>query len=286
MIDIDRVNQYVSEFAEFIESKTALRGAKQYFAGVDLGTSYMAVAVVDEEGNPAAGALRFAEVVRDGLVVDYVGAVQIIKELKKEIEELLDTELEAAAVAYPPGSGGKNKDAFGYVAEGAGFECIRDLDEPTAANLVLQVDDGAIVDIGGGTTGMAVIKDGEVVYTGDQPTGGTHFSLVIAGAYKIPFEEAEERKKDPSLQRELFPVVKPVMEKISLIIEKECQMSGHSVEEIYLCGGTSAFNKIEKVIADRTGLSVVKADYPWLVTPAGIALACREAILNGYQGND
>jgi len=81
-------------------------------------------------------------------------------------------------------------------------------------------------------------------------------------------------------------VVKPVMEKISLIIEKECQMSGHSVEEIYLCGGTSAFNKIEKVIADRTGLSVVKADYPWLVTPAGIALACREAILNGYQGND
>ena len=48
---------------------------------------------------------------------------------------------------------------------------------------------------------------------------------MIAGAYKIPFEEAEERKKDPSLQRELFPVVKPVMEKISLIIEKECQMS-------------------------------------------------------------
>ena len=35
-------------------------------------------------------------------------------------------------------------------------------DELTAANLVLQVDDGAIVDIGGGTTGMAVIKDGKL----------------------------------------------------------------------------------------------------------------------------
>jgi len=189
-------------------------------------------------------------------------------------------------VAYPPGTGGKNRDAFGYVADGAGFECVRDLDEPTAANLVLQVDNGAIVDIGGGTTGVAILKDGEVVHTGDQPTGGTHFSLVIAGAYKIPFAEAEERKKDPALQRELFPVVKPVMEKVSLIIEKECQMSGQPIEEIYLCGGTSAFSKIEKVIANRIGSSVVKADYPWLVTPAGIALACREAILNGYQGND
>jgi ethanolamine utilization protein EutJ len=286
MIDIDRVNQYVGQIAGYIEGKTALRGAKQYFAGVDLGTTYMVVAVVDEEGRPAGGALRCAEVVRDGLVVDYVGAVKIVRELKKEVEEALGSELEMAAVAYPPGCEGRNVDAFRYVAEGAGFECVRSLEEPVAANLVLQVKDGAIVDIGGGTTGIAVLKDGEVVYTADEPTGGTHFSLVIAGAYKIPFYEAEERKKDPSLQMELFPVVKPVMEKISIIIEKESHRSGHSVKEIYLCGGTSAFKGIEKIIAGRTGLPVVKAAYPWLVTPVGIALACREAILSGHEGTD
>ena len=57
---------------------------------------------------------------------------------------------------------------------------------------------GAVVDIGGGTTGISILKDGEVVYIADEPTGGTHFSLVIAGAYGKPFQEAEVFKRDES----------------------------------------------------------------------------------------
>jgi ethanolamine utilization protein EutJ len=74
------------------------------------------------------------------------------------------------------------------------------------------------------------------------------------------------------------------MEKVAGIIGRH--LSNQEVEEIYLCGGTSAFEGIEKVIAGRTGLPVVKSTHPWLVTPLGIALACREAVLNGYEGND
>ena len=103
-----------------------------------------------------------------------------------------------AAVAYPPVVG-KNKDVFGYVAEGAGFECIR-FDEPTATN-GSEVDDGAIVDIGGGTTGW-LLKMGKL-FIRRPAYRGTHFLLVIAGAYKIPFEEARNAK-DPSLQRNCF----------------------------------------------------------------------------------
>jgi len=40
-----------------------------------------------------------------------------------------------------------------------------------------------------------VLRDGKVVYTADEPTGGTHFSLVIAGAKNIKLEDAEELKK-------------------------------------------------------------------------------------------
>ena len=67
------------------------------------------------------------------------------------------------------------------------------LDEPTAANAVLGIENGVIVDIGGGTTGLSILKDGKVIYTADEATGGTHLSLVIAGNYRISFEEAAGR---------------------------------------------------------------------------------------------
>lgn len=89
------------------------------------------------------------------------------------------------------------------VIQGAGFECTNLLDESTAANQVLQMKNGAVVDIGGGTTGISILKDGEVVYIADEPTGGTHFSLVIAGAYGKSFQEAEVFKRDESHHKEL-----------------------------------------------------------------------------------
>ena len=64
------------------------------------------------------------------------------------------------------------------------------LDEPTAANQVLAIQNGAVVDIGGGTTGISIIKNGEVVKVVDEATGGTHLTLVTAGAYKVSFSES------------------------------------------------------------------------------------------------
>lgn len=96
-----------------------------------------------------------------------------------------------------------------YVAEGAGFEVTAVLDEPSSANAVYKIDNGVIVDVGGGTTGLAVIHDGRVVQVEDEPTGGTHLSLVLAGNYHIPFEEAEQIKQDYSRHKEILPVLKP-----------------------------------------------------------------------------
>ena len=39
---------------------------------------------------------------------------------------------------------------------------------------------------------ISVLENGRVFYTGDEPTGGFHLDLVIAGNYKISTEEAEE----------------------------------------------------------------------------------------------
>ena len=42
------------------------------------------------------------------------------------------------------------------------------VDEPTAAAAVLKISDGAVVDVGGGTTGISILKDGKVIYTDDE----------------------------------------------------------------------------------------------------------------------
>ena len=238
--------------------------------GVDLGTAYTVLVVLDADRRPLAGAYRYAEVVRDGLVVDFFGAIRLLRELKAEVEDRLGFELTSAATGYPPGVALAEVRATGHVLEAAGLECSGYVDEPTAANAVLQVSDGAVVDVGGGTTGVAVFRDGQVVYTADEATGGRHFSLVIAGALNISFEEAEERKKDPAWQPRLFPLVRPVMEKVGSIVARH--VAPFPVETIYLVGGTCSFPGIDEVVEEVTGIPTGIPGQPLFVTPLGIAM--------------
>jgi ethanolamine utilization protein EutJ len=238
--------------------------------GVDLGTAYTVLVVLDPDGRPLAGQYRFSQVVRDGVVVDFVGAVDLVRDLKTRVEERLGMPLVSAATAYPPGVPRAEVRATGNVLIAAGLECSAMVDEPTAANAVLDLRDGAVVDVGGGTTGVAVIKDGRVLYTADEPTGGTHFSLVIAGALDVPFEEAEALKCDEGQHRRLFPTVRPVMEKVGSIVARHIQ--GHRVETIYLVGGTACFSGIAGVVEEVTGIRTVVPGHPLFITPLGIAL--------------
>ena len=263
----------VADFEKVIDNPIREKSSV-YYTGVDLGTACVVVAVLDENKRPVAGAYRYADVVRDGMVVDYIGAVQIVRELKEKVEEDLDTELIYAAGAIPPGTDLLDSGAVKNVIQGAGFECTNLLDESTAANLVLRMKNGAVVDIGGGTTGISIFKDGEVVYIADEPTGGTHFSLVVAGAYGKPFDEAELFKRDETNHKELRPVLQPVIDKVSSIITNH--VSGDPVEEISLVGGTCCFTGIEEMIEKRTGIYTHKPKNPMFVTPLGIALSCRQ----------
>ena len=272
-LTFDYCDQMVADFEKVIENPITDKSSV-YYTGVDLGTACVVIAVLDENKRPVAGAYRYADVVRDGMVVDYIGAVQIVRELKEEIEEKLDTELIYAAGAIPPGTDLLDSGAVKNVIQGAGFELTNMLDESTAANEVLKMKNGAVVDIGGGTTGISVLKDGKVVYIADEPTGGTHFSLVISGAYGKSFEEAELYKRDPDNHRELLPVLQPVIEKVSSIITQH--ISDYDVQELSLVGGTCCLTGIEKIIEKKTGVFTHKPENPMFVTPLGIALSCRQ----------
>jgi ethanolamine utilization protein EutJ len=241
-----------------------------YRVGVDLGTAYLVLVVLDQNNQPIAGEYCYAEVVRDGVVVDYIGAIDLLKKMKSRVERHLDTILCHAASAFPPGIARAEVQSTANVLEAAGFICSGLIDEPSAANNVLDLQDGAVVDIGGGTTGIAIIKNGKVVYSADEPTGGTHFSLVIAGALGISFEEAEELKKDAAEQKRLFPTVRPVMEKVGNIITRH--VDGKDVDRLTLVGGSSIFPGIADVIQEYTTLPTHVPSRPLFVTPLGIAL--------------
>jgi ethanolamine utilization protein EutJ len=245
----------------------------RFHVGVDLGTAYTVLLVLDENYQPLAGTYRFANVVRDGLVVDFIGAIDLLRELKREVEARVGFRLTHAATGYPPGVPLVEVRATANVVRAAGMDCRAEIGEPTAANAVLQIRDGAIVDVGGGTTGIAIFRDGRAIYTADEPTGGTHFTLVIAGALNIPFEEAEELKIDAREQDRLYPLVRPVMEKVGTIVARHVRP--HNVETIYMVGGTSNFKGIASVIEEVAGVKTLVPTQPLFVTPLGIAMNDR-----------
>ncbi|OJG11978.1 ethanolamine utilization protein EutJ family protein [Enterococcus asini] len=277
MLEIETCNELVARFETVIKSPRPSKSG-QYFTGVDLGTACIVLAVLDEEGQPVAGAYRYADVVRDGMVVDYIGAVTIVRELKEEIESKLQTELRYAAAAIPPGTDALDSGAIKNVVQSAGFELTNLLDEPTAANQVLDIQNGAVVDIGGGTTGISIIKDGEVIKVADEATGGTHLTLVTAGAYKMSIPEAELFKRDVAHHQELLVTLKPVVEKIATIILE--QVAGYEVDGLYLVGGTTCLTGIEGIIEKKTGIPTFKPINPMFVTPLGIALSCTDEALD------
>lgn len=241
--------------------------------GVDLGTAYTVLVVLDDEYRPLAGRYQFAEIVRDGLVVDFLGAIKLLARMKAEVEADLGFALTSAATAYPPGVPLAEVKATQNVLIGAGLECNRFVDEPTAANALLRITNGAVVDVGGGTTGVAVVRDGEVIYTADEATGGTQFTLVVAGALNMSFEEAEELKKDRPHQPYIASLVRPVMEKVGTIVARHIRP--YHVETIYMVGGTSGMLGMAEVITEVTGVRAVVPRHPLFVTPIGIAMYDR-----------
>ena len=108
--------------------------------------------------------------------------------------------------------------------------------------------DGAIVDVGGGTTGVAVIRDGEVIYTNDEATGGEHLSLVLAGHLNISYEEADQIKLKKENTQQILSIVQPVIDKISSIVGSFLN-NFTGIDTIYLAGGTCELDGLAEIVS-------------------------------------
>jgi cell division protein FtsA len=163
-------------------------------------------------------------------------------------------------------------------------KCIRgigiDIDdlilEPLASSEAVMTEDekqmGVILaDIGGGTTDIAVFRQGSIWHTAILPVAGYQITRDIAIGLGLPFEVAEEMKKRYG---SVMPVYESKMETPTTISE-----DGHGVSYQDLCDIVRArVDEILRLIL----LELPTAEYETLV-PAGLILTGGSANLSGID---
>ena len=233
--------------------------------GIDLGTSNVISMALDTNNRPVAVCLEWADVVRDGIVLNFHGAADIVRRQLEALRDKLGLEFKAATTSYPPGTDPR---ISVNVLEAAGLEVSGGIDEPSAVADLLALDRAAVVDIGGGTTGVAVLRGGKVVYSGDEPTGGHHATLTIAGSNGSSIEEAEALKIAHG--KRVWPIVRPVFEKMADIVRQH--IGGHDIETLYLSGGSCALPGVRQLFEEEfPAYGIVLPDHPIFLTPLAIA---------------
>lgn len=237
--------------------------------GIDLGTATIVVAAVDAEGEPVYWDFERACVVRDGVVVDFHGAADKVRRLKAGAEAALDVHIDDAATAHPPAVPPSECRACVYVLQQAGIDCRRLVDEVSAANAVLAVCDGAVVDVGGGSTGVGVWRGGKLVRLDDVAGGGHHLDLILAGALKLPIEQAEEHKRASG--DEVLRLLQPGVERVAESIRRLCGGSDPGI--VHLAGGALQLPGADAIVERYLGWPVQAWRHAELITPFGIALS-------------
>lgn len=265
------VNRLLKKTASLINDDTELPFQGEFRVGVDLGTADVQTIVLDAAGNPLAGFMDWANVVRDGVVVDFFGASQIVREQIRRASAKLGIHIEQVTTSFPPGTDSRIST---NVIEAAGLEVAGVIDEPSSVAWLLQLDHAAVVDIGGGTTGTAIIERGQVVCSRDDATGGRHITLALAGHFGVPYEEAEEMKRN-SKDLALCRLAAPVIAKMADIVHghiADHHIAGKRVPAIYLTGGSCALpGFLEVFAAEFPDVDVVLPSHPLYLTPLAIA---------------
>ncbi len=260
------VNELLAVAAQMVNDDSAAPHSGPFKVGIDLGTADIQTAVLDENNRPLACYLDWSNVVQDGVVVDYHGACLIVREQLRRASERLGIRIEQASTSYPPGTDPRISI---NVVESSGVEVAEVIDEPSSVATLLQLQHAAVVDIGGGTTGTAILEDGKVVKSVDDPTGGHHLTLTLAGHHKIPYEEAELLKRSDN-SGEVLSVVQPVIVKMADIVKQH--IAEHAPPAIYLTGGCCALHGFAEVFAaEFPDIDVIFPAHPLYLTPLAIA---------------
>lgn len=237
--------------------------------GIDLGTATIVITAIDARGEPVYWDHVRAQAVRDGVVVDFALAVSAVRQLVERAENALGRRVTEAATAFPPGVPESDCRACRYVIEQSGVDCRGLVDEVSAAQALLQIDDGAIIDVGGGSTGVGVFRDGRLISLTDRPGGGHHLDLILAGSLRLDIEQAEELKRTDGGTH--VRTLSPGIERIAESIRAQC--GGQNPGVVHLAGGALRLPGAAEIIHSYLKWTVRTYPHAELITPFGIAVS-------------
>lgn len=153
--------------------------------------------------------------------------------------------------------------ALQSIAEGLGLDLLSIATEPYAVAASVGSDEasefsGIFIDIGGGTTDVALVRNGGITGTKMFNIGGRTFTKRLAGHFNLAFDRAEQMKLEytaGSLSRDHSKLVAELlaqditvwMDGIQLVLE-ELAASTPLPPRILICGGGSKLPEIRQTL--------------------------------------
>jgi len=243
---------------------------------------------------------------RDGVIADFVVTEEMIKHFIRKVHKRKSFANPRILICVPTGSTPVERKAIQDSALAAGARKVQLIEEPIAAaigaNLPISEATGSmVVDIGGGTTEIAVLSLGGVVYSNSLRVAGDAMDTSIVSYMRKQFNllvgEATAEKikkeigtaiatsgntflmkgrdirsgtpKEISLKEEdtceaLKPVLNQILGGIKDALESTPpELSADLVDMgLVLTGGGALLKNIDKLISKETGLPVVIAEDP------------------------
>ena len=244
---------------------------------------------------------------KDGVIADFVVTEEMIKHFIKKVHKKTAFANPRILICVPTGSTPVERKAIQDSALAAGARKVQLIEEPIAAAIgaglpISEATGSMVVDIGGGTTEIAVISMGDIVNANSVRVGGEdmteiliewlrreHQILVdtgIAENIKHAVGSAYQYDKEPQVtvtgrdivrgipkqvlleasdvRNALQPIVNDIIEavRISLSQTPPALVSDIDKDGAWLTGGGSLLKQMDKKIAEELGIPVNITDDP------------------------
>ncbi|HUC16634.1 MAG TPA: rod shape-determining protein [Acetobacteraceae bacterium] len=261
---------------------------------------------------------------RDGVIADFEVAEEMIKHFIRKVHNRRILASPLIIVCVPSGSTAVERRAIQESAESAGARRVLLIEEPMAAAIgaglpVTEPAGSMVIDVGGGTTEVAVISLGGIVYSRSVRVGGdkmdeaiisyirrNHNLLIGEGSSErikidigaaMPPDENEEgplrevRGRDlmngvprevivsqRQISESLAEPVGAIVEAVKVALENTPpELAADIVDKgIVLTGGGALLHRLDHVLREATGLSVVVAEDPLQCVALGTGRALEE----------